>query len=116
MRPEIGRPALGRSVAIVIVLMATNVTTVALYLPAMHHVGVSDVGALGEALAAVAVLAITLIPAVAPPLAMTFAGDRGRTALDRLSDFCARHSKAIDVCVCFGFAIFLAAVSLPVVL
>lgn len=115
-RPDSGRPALGRYVAIGVVLMATNVTTVALYLPAMHHVGVSEVGPLGRALAAAVVLAITLTPAVAPPLAMAFAGDQGRTALDRLSDFCSRHSQAIDVSVCFGFAIFLFAVSLPVVL
>ena len=116
VRPETGRPALGRYLAIGIVLMATNVTTVALYLPAMHHVGVADVGPLAKALAAVVVLAITLIPAVVPPLAMTLSGDKAREALDRLSDFCARHSQAINVSVCFGFAIFLAAVSLPVVL
>jgi hypothetical protein len=115
-RPESDRPALGRYLAIGIVLMATNVTTVALYLPAMHHVGVADVGPLAKALAAVVVLTITLIPAVAPPLAMTFAGDKAREALDRLSDFCSRHSQAINVSVCFGFAVFLAAVSLPVVL
>lgn len=116
VRAESSNPALGRYLAIGIVLMATNVTTVALYLPAMHHVGVSDVGPLAQALAAVVVLTITLIPAVAPPLAMTLAGDRAGAALDRLSDFCSRHSQAIDVSVCFGFAIFLAAVSLPVVL
>jgi hypothetical protein len=115
-RPESDRPTLGRYFAIGVVLMATNVTTVALYLPAMHHVGVSDVGPLGRALAAVVVLAITLIPAVTPPLAMTLAGDKAREALDRLSDFCSRHSQAINVSVCFGFAIFLFAVSLPVLL
>lgn len=115
-RPETGAPALGRYLLIGIVLMATNVTTVALYLPAMHHVGVSDVGPLAKALAAAIVLAITLIPAAVPPLAMTLAGDRAREALDRLSDFCSRHSQAIDVGVCFGFAIFLFAVSLPVLL
>ncbi len=76
----------------------------------------SDVGPVGKALVAAVVLAITLIPAVTPPLAMTFAGDRGREALDRLSDFCTRHSQAINVSVCFGFAIFLFAVSLPALL
>lgn len=115
-RPDDGRPMLGRYLAIGIALMATNVTTVALYLPAMHHVGVSDVGPPGKALAAAIVLAITLIPAVTPPLAVALAGDRARASLDRLSDFCSRHSKAINVGVCFGFAIFLAAVSLPVLL
>jgi hypothetical protein len=111
--PEGGAPKLGRFFAIGVALMATNLTTAALYLPAMHDVG--DAGAdVGEvALAALAVLAITLIPAVTPPLAVTLLGDRARTALDTLNAFCARHSRAINASVCFGFAIFLAAVSLP---
>jgi hypothetical protein len=47
---------------------------------------------------------------------VTLLGDRARAALDALSAFCVRHSRAINASVCFGFAIFLAAVSLPVVL
>ena len=115
-KPETGEPALGRYLAVGIVLMATNVTTAALYLPAMHHVGAADVGLIGTALAALIVLAITLIPAVAPPLAVTLLGDQARAALDRLSEFSARHSRAINASVCFGFAVFLAAVALPVLL
>lgn len=115
-KPESGEPALGRYFVVGVVLMATNVTTAALYLPAMHHVGVDDVGLLGSAVAAMLVLAITLIPAVAPPFAVTLAGDQAQAALDRLSAFSARHSRAINAGVCFGFAVFLAAVALPVLL
>ncbi len=115
-KPETGEPTLGRYLAVGVALMATNVTTAALYLPAMHHVGASDVGPVGTALAALLVLAITLIPAVAPPLAVTLLGDQARAALDRLSELSARHSRAINAGVCFGFAAFLAAVALPVVL
>jgi hypothetical protein len=114
--PEGGDPKLGRFFGIGVVLMATNVTTVALYLPAMHDVGAADAGLAGVALAAILVLAITLIPAVAPPLAVTVLGDHARAVLDALSDFGARHSQAINATVCFGFAVFLAAVALPVVL
>jgi hypothetical protein len=114
--PEGGDPKLGRFFAIGLALMATNLTTAALYLPAMHDVGDAGASAPGVALAALVVIAITLFPAVAPPLAVTLLGDRARAALDALSGFCARHSRAINASVCFGFAIFLAAVSLPVVL
>jgi hypothetical protein len=114
--PEGGDPKLGRFFAIGVALMATNLTTAALYLPAMHDVGDAGASAAAVALAALVVIAITLIPAVAPPLAVTLLGDRARAALDALSAFCARHSRAINASVCFGFAIFLAAVSLPVVL
>jgi len=114
--PEGGDPKLGRFFAIGVALMATNLTTAALYLPAMHDVGDAGASVAAVALAALVVIAITLIPAVAPPLAVTLLGDRARSALDALSAFCARHSRAINASVCFGFAIFLAAVSLPVVL
>lgn len=114
--PEGSEPKLGRFFAIGVALMATNLTTAALYLPAMHDVGDAGASAPGVVLAALVVIAITLIPAVAPPLAVTLLGDRARDALDALSAFCARHSRAINASVCFGFAIFLAAVSLPVVL
>lgn len=113
--PEGGEPRLGRFFAIGIALMATNLTTAALYLPAMHDVGDAGASAPGVVLAAFVVIAITLFPAVAPPLAVTLLGERARIALDTLSAFCARHSQAINASVCFGFAIFLAAVSLPVV-
>jgi hypothetical protein len=112
---EGGDPKLGRFFAIGVALMATNLTTAALYLPAMHDVGDAGASAPGVALAALVVILITLIPAVVPPLAVTLLGDRARLALDNLSAFCARHSQAINASVCFGFAIFLAAVSLPVV-
>jgi hypothetical protein len=114
--PEGSAPKLGRYLAIGVALMATNVTTAALYLPAMHDVGDAGAGAPAVALAALVVLAIALAPAVAPPLAVTLLGDRARAALDELSGFCGLHSRAINASVCFGFAAFLAAVSLPVLL
>jgi polyferredoxin len=112
--PESDDARLGRYFAIGVVLMATNVTTAALYLPAMHDVGSADAGTVAIALTAVLALAITLVPAVVPPLAVTLAGDRAQVGLDALSAFSARHSRAINASVCFGFAIFLAAVALPV--
>jgi hypothetical protein len=61
--PEGGEPKLGRFFAIGVALMATNLTTAALYLPAMHDVGDAGASAPGVVLAALVVIAITLFPA-----------------------------------------------------
>jgi hypothetical protein len=114
--PEGGDAKLGRFFAIGVALMATNVTTAALYLPAMHDVGSAGAGLAAAAATALLVIAITLFPAVAPPLAVTLGGDRARELLDRLSAFGARHSRAINAGVCFGFAAFLALAALTVLL
>lgn len=114
--PETSDPRLGRYFVVGLALMAVNVTSAVLYLPAMHDVGTADIDTPAKVGAAALVLAIALIPAVAPPLAVTLLGERARRALARLSDFAARHRQAINAGICFAFAAFLAAVSLPVLL
>lgn len=111
--PETSAPRIGRYFAVGFGLMAVNVTTAVLYLPAMHDVGTSDVDTPAKVGAAALVLAITLIPAVAPPLAVTLLGTRAQQALDRLNRFATDHRQGIDAGICFAFAAFLAAVSLP---
>lgn len=112
--PETTEPKLGRYFAIGFVLMAVNVTSAVLYLPAMHDVGTADIDGAAKAGAAALVLAIAAIPAVAPPLAVTLLGARAQRALDRLSAFAGVHRQAINAGICFAFAAFLAAVALPV--
>lgn len=114
--PETSDPKLGRYFVVGLLLMAVNVTSAVLYLPAMHDVGTADIDTLGKAGVAALVLAIAAIPAVAPPLAVTLLGERAQRALARLNDFAARHHQAINAGICFAFAAFLAAVSLPVLL
>lgn len=114
--PETTEPKLARYFVVGLVLMAVNVTSAVLYLPAMHDVGTADIDGLGKAGTAVLVLLIAAIPAVAPPLAVTLLGERAQRALDRLSAFAAQHRRAINAGICFAFAAFLAAVSLPVLL
>ncbi len=114
--PDSDRPKLGRYLVIGAALMATNITTTVLFIPAMHDIGTSDVAFAGKAVAAVLVFAITLVPAAGPPLAVTLLGDRAHAVLEALNGFTTRHRRAINAVICFGFAVFLAAVSLPVLL
>lgn len=106
-------PHLGRHAAIGGVLMITNVTTAVLYIPAIHDAGVADISTADKAAAIALVLAITSIPAVAPPLAVTLLGQRAQGGLTKLNGFTTRHKRAIDAGICFAFSAFLAAVSLP---
>jgi hypothetical protein len=94
-------------------LMISNVTTTVLFIPAIHDVGVSDVETADQALAIALVIAITAIPAFAPPLAVSLLGARADALLARLNDFTTRHRRGINAGICFMFAAFLAAVSLP---
>jgi threonine/homoserine/homoserine lactone efflux protein len=113
-RGEGGEPRLGRAFALGAALMATNVTTLALYFPAMHDIGISDVSAPGQLAAAVLTYAITMSFVVLPPLTIAALGDRGRTAIDRLGDFMNRHQRAISTAVPLLFAVVLAVETIPV--
>ena len=87
--------------------MLTNLTTLALFIPAIHLVGVSDVAIEGRALADVIIVAIAMIPALAPPLAVTIVGAPAQRVLASLNAWLLRHSRAIGAIVCFGFAVLL---------
>ena len=104
---ESGDPHLVRYAGIGIALMVTNFTTVALFLPAVHQIGISDAGTAAQAIAFGLVLLISLMPVYVPPLAATVLGDPALRTMRRLDDFLARHSRAIGAIVCFGFAVLL---------
>ena len=89
------------------VVMLTNLTTLALFIPAVHLVGVSDVAIEGRAAAFAIVVAITMIPSVAPPLAVSVVGEPAQRKLAALNAWLLRHSRAIGALVCFGFAVLL---------
>jgi Sap, sulfolipid-1-addressing protein len=114
--PDSVEPRVGRYMLIGAALMITNITTTLLFVPAIHDVGVSDVDTAEKALAIALVLAITAIAAVVPPLAVTLLGHRADAPLAALNGFTTRHRRAINAGICFLFAAFLAAVSLPVLL
>lgn len=110
------RPHLGRSFAIGAGLMATNFTSLVLYFPAMHAVGISDAGDGARAVAVVLLFSITLLPAVGPPLVVSALGQRAQGPLDRLSNFFTTHKQEIAAALCFGFAVLLGAAGLHALL
>jgi threonine/homoserine/homoserine lactone efflux protein len=109
-RPSDQEPHLRRSFALGAGLMATNFSSLVLYFPAMHAIGISDASTDGRVLAFVLVFVIALVPAWAPPLLVWALGDRARRPLDRLGGFFTNHRQAIAATLCFGFAILLTVV------
>jgi hypothetical protein len=104
------QPHLRRSFALGAGLMAANFSSLVLYFPAMHAIGISDAGIGAQLTAFALAFTIALIPAWAPPLLVRALGDRARGPLDRLSRFFTAHRQAIAATLCFGFAVLLAVV------
>lgn len=94
-------------------VMGTNLTSLVLFLPAVHDLAHSDASSSDVAVAATVLLLITLIPALVPVLAVTVGGAWARTRLDRLGQLVQRHRAGIGATVCFGFAIYLAVRGIP---
>ena len=104
--PERGTGA-ARSFGLGVVLMATNVTTLALYFPMVHGISTDD-ASLGVKLAVFAIaFAVVMIPAAGPPLAVWALGERGKSGLARLNEFVTAHHQTINATVCFLFALVL---------
>jgi threonine/homoserine/homoserine lactone efflux protein len=111
--PEDDGPVrLRRSFALGVGLMATNFSSLVLYFPAMHAIGISDASLGACVVAFLLVFTIALIPAWGPPALVTALGDRARGPLNRLSSFFTAHRRAIAMSLCFGFAVLLVAVGL----
>jgi hypothetical protein len=84
--------------------MATNFSSLILYFPAMHEIGSSDAGVTAQLVAFALVFAITMLPAVGPPLLVGLLGERARPPLERLNRAFTEHRDTIGALVCFGFA------------
>jgi hypothetical protein len=97
-----------------IALMLTNFSSVVLFFPAMHAIGISDAGLGAQVLAFVLLYAITLLPAYGPPLLVALLGPRADPLLQRLSRFFTTHHKGIGAGICFAFAALLAVAALKV--
>lgn len=90
-------------------LMLTNFSSLVLFFPAMHEIGSSHVAFAGRALATVLLFAITLLPAIAPPLAVMLVGSRATPLLEGLNRFFTAHRRVFSAGLCFGFAALLTA-------
>ena len=96
-----------RSFALGFAAMITNVTTLALYLPAMKLIATSHVSRADRALAHVIVALITLAPAAVPVALVAVAPGSSRRVLGAVSRFMTDHRRAIPVVLGFGFGAWL---------
>ncbi len=106
----------GRAFAIGAGLMLTNFSSIVLFLPAMHAIGIAKVGLADQLIAFVLLYAITLAPAYGPPLVVSLMGPSAKQALDNLNRFFVDHRRTISAVICFGFAALLAFAGLKVLL
>jgi hypothetical protein len=100
-------PRLARTFAIGAALMATNFSSLILYFPAVHEIGSSDAGVTAQLVAFALLFAITMLPAVGPPLLVGLLGERARPPLERLNRVFTEHRDTIGAGVCFIFAALL---------
>ncbi|MGZ6617739.1 MAG: GAP family protein [Solirubrobacteraceae bacterium] len=116
-KPErVGPHPLRQAFLLGAVLMLTNFSTIALFFPAIHAIGISTVAVTDRALAFALLFLITLLPVLIPPLAVTLLGQRATPALHALNRFFVRHHRSIDAGICFAFAALLAIAGLHALL
>ncbi|MEB3263718.1 MAG: hypothetical protein VKJ66_05020, partial [Synechococcus sp.] len=80
--PAAASVGLGRGVLLGAGSMATNLTSMVLFLPALQDLARARPPLAMEALLVILVAAITLLPALAPPALVQLGGRRGRRALE----------------------------------
>ena len=99
--------SVGRSFAIGFAAMATNVTTLALFVPAMKLIAAADVSSGSKAVAAAIVFAITLTVVLVPLALTALAPVTAGRLLDRLGGWMHEHQRGISVVLAFGFGLYL---------
>jgi hypothetical protein len=104
-RPETG--GLGRYVAMGAGLMASNVTTFALYVPALKLIEESGVNPGDKILAVAIVLAVTMALVLVPLAVVAVAPDASERALARAGAWFSAHRRALTVAICLGFGAYL---------
>lgn len=84
--------------------MATNVTTLALLVPAAKEISTADVGLVGRTLLVVVLVGLASLPASMPVLLTKLAPRTGRRALDAVQELIAHHGRTMVVAllVCAG--------------
>jgi hypothetical protein len=96
-----------RFVAMGAALMTTNVTTFALYIPAVKLIAQSSVSDVEQAIAVAVVLAVTMTLVLVPLAIVAAAPQASARLLGRAGDWLASHHRAVTVGLCFGFGALL---------
>lgn len=87
--------------------MATNATSMVLFLPAVHTAMTSGLAPGGEAGVLGVLWVFILLPAFAPLVVYAALGGRGPAALERFGVWLRTNNRTIGIVVSLGFAVFL---------
>jgi threonine/homoserine/homoserine lactone efflux protein len=97
----------GRYVAMGAGLMTSNVTTFALYVPALKLIEESGVDVAEEIAAIAIVLAITMALVLVPLAVVAIAPNASERVLTRAGDWLAAHRRTLSVVICLGLGAYL---------
>lgn len=89
-------------------MMATNFTSLALFFPAVHEIGISAAGLAAQLVAFGLLLALTMLPATAPLLPSRALHDTLRPRLERADQFLERHQRRLIPVVALLLGAYLA--------
>jgi len=106
-RPPAHSQGSGRSFVLGMLGMGTNVSTFALYIPAMAAILVADVDVAEQVVAAAIVVVISLSAVLLPLLLTAVVPDASRRLLARIGRWMTAHHRAITVVLSFGFGAYL---------
>ncbi len=106
-RPKEPSTSLGRSFALGLAGMSTNVTTIALYIPAMKIVANSGVADADKVVVSVVCLVIAMTVVLLPLTLAAVAPQASGRFLDALGHFMTTRRHAIQLVLTFGFGAYL---------
>ena len=87
--------------------MIGNLTTLAVFLPALKEIAIDKVSGADRIVALVVVDVIVLLPAWLPVALYLVSPKTARKVLDPLNGFLQRHTTSIGVGICLVFAVYL---------
>ena len=87
--------------------MLTNVTSLVLYIPAMHIAYNAPVPGADKTVAILIMFLFTMVPLLVPLTIAVAMGPKADTVLGAMNRFVAQHSADINAGLCFVFAIYL---------
>lgn len=103
----VGGAGLGAAFLLGTAMMASNLSTVVLYLPAMRDVAVARVPTASKALVVAVVLCITSLPATLPLAVRVGLPDRSARWFEALHGWVQRHQRQLAVAVEVAFGAYL---------
>lgn len=101
------RPGLWGAFLLGLAMMVTNLSTILLYLPAMHEISIAHVARADEVVAVIVAFLVTSLPVTAPYTLRLAAPGVSTRAFARLHDVLTRHQRQIGVAVEVLFGVWL---------